>query len=290
MTRIMVDNMHTLTDAQPILGRLAEALADQSQNPDPAYLGLLMASPFYPNLDIDGYLRRVDELAARVKTRLGRGRAPLRVIEAINGVLFGEEGFAGNVADYYDPRNSFLNEVLDRRTGIPISLSAVYLAVARRLSQPVVGVGLPMHFIVKYQSPKGDLYVDPFYQGAVLTIEDCRERVERAYGAPVQFQDSYLNTAPTRMMLYRMLNNLKYIYLKRKDFQRAGMAVEQMLIVTPGQPEGLRDRGLLYFQEQTWGKAAHFLARYLRGNPDTEDAESVGERLRQAHERLARRN
>jgi regulator of sirC expression with transglutaminase-like and TPR domain len=290
---IAADNgytMEVLIDSQPQLDRLAEALADESREPDPAYLGLLIAAQFYPGLDVERYLQRVDALAERVRVRLGRGRSPLRVIQAINGVLFGEEGFAGNLEDYYDPRNSFLNEVLDRKTGIPISLSAVYLAVAHRLGHPVSGVGLPMHFIVKVPSGKGDIYVDPFHGGSILSVQDCQERIERAYGAPVEFNDSYLNAVPTRMMLYRMLNNLKYIYLKRQDFSRAGRAVELMLLVVPDQPEELRDRGLLHFQERNWAKAADYLARYLRKNPAATDVESAAKRLTQAHENLARRN
>jgi regulator of sirC expression with transglutaminase-like and TPR domain len=274
----------------PGLQRLQEALSAEDGDLDPAQLALLVASRYYPDLDMQGCLDRLDDMAARARTRLGRARAPARVIAAINGILFEEEGFVGNVEDYYDPRNSFLNEVLERKTGIPISLSVVYLAVAHRLRQPVVGVGLPLHFIVKYVGAKGDIYIDPFQCGRVLTKAECQAQVERAYGAPVHFQDSYLDAVPTRLLLYRMLNNLKYVFLRRQDFQHAGQIVDQMLIVQPDQADDVRDRGLIYFQEQDWMQAIHYLTRYLQENPEASDADSIGQRLQEAHESRARLN
>lgn len=283
--------MVTLSDDRAALQRLADALAaDAGSDTDPALLGLLMAARFYPGLDVDGCLAQIDGMAARAAALLGPGRSPARVIAAINTTLFEEEGFSGNVDDYYDPRNSFLNEVLSRRTGIPISLSVVYLAIARRLGKPVVGVGMPLHFIVKYAGRAGEVYVDPFRGGRILTREDCHRQVEQAYGAPVEFHDSYLEAVPSRLILYRMLNNLKFIFLRRQEFDRAGQVVEQMLLVDPDRPEEVRDRGLLYYQTEDWALAARYLTTYLRDNPSASDAESVGKRLQEAHEKRARMN
>ncbi len=254
---------------------------------DPGYLALLMAASFYTNLDIDAYMARLDDLAERAKIRLGRGRTPDRVISAINTVLFVEEGFAGNVENYYDPRNSFLNDVLQRRTGIPISLSVLYLAIAFRMGQPIAGVGLPLHFIVKYTMPRCEMFVDPFFGGRILTRDECRQRVESAYGATFEFQESFLAAIPPRQVLYRMLNNLKFIYLKRQEFERAGQAVDIMLTIEPDQPEEIRDRGLLHFQLENWAGAARCLHEYLQKSPDAPDAESIRGRLQDAADRRA---
>lgn len=270
--------------------RLAEALAGEKSALDPGLLALLMAARHSPGLEIELYCARLDDLAARAKTRLMRARAPARVLATINDVLFEEEGFYGNVEDYYDPRNSLLNAVMDSKAGIPISLSVLYLSIARRLHQPIVGVGLPLHFIVKYVGEDGDIYLDPFHRGRTLTVAECQATVERAYGAPIHFQESYLDAVPPDMILYRMLNNLKQCFLRREDYHRAGLAVEQMLIVRPDQAEEIRDRGLLLLHERHWNQAAAFLTRYLRENPDAADADIVRDRLQSAYERRARLN
>lgn len=276
---------------QPRRPTLAEALAQGGQDDDPALLALLMAAEFYPSLDVQAELRRVDALAARAGERLGTGRSPARVVSALNAVLFDEEGFAGNTEDYYDPNNSFLNEVLDRRTGIPISLSTLYLAVARRIRQPFAGVGLPLHFVVRYTGPRAEIYVDPFHRGEVLSREDCAARVESALGPlPPDARDSFLATVTPRAMLFRMLANLKLVYLKRHAFALAAKAVDLMLQVRPGDPDELRDRGLLHFQMEEWARAARLLQQYLEENPDASDADAVRERLRQAAGLRARLN
>jgi regulator of sirC expression with transglutaminase-like and TPR domain len=269
-----------LTD---ILGREGERL-------DPAYAALLLARPFYPELDLRACLAEVDLLAASARSRLGRARSPHRVISAINAALFEEAGYYGNTQDFYDPRNSFLNEVLDRKTGIPIALSALYMAVARRLKQPIVGVGLPLHYVVKYVGDHYDFYIDPFNGGEVLTEDQCRARVQQAYGAPVKLEPELFAETPLRPMLYRMLNNLKFAFLKVDDFERAGIVIELMLAIFPHRTEELRDRGLLYMRERKWSAASGFLERYLRQHADAPDAGEVQQQLALALDHRARRN
>jgi regulator of sirC expression with transglutaminase-like and TPR domain len=286
--------MLTLTDHesnQPDRPTLAQALAHGTVDDDPALLSLLMAAEFYPTLDVRQYLQRIDSLAARVQELLGRARTPARVVSAINTVLFDEDGFAGNVDDYYDPRNSFLNEVLDRRTGIPISLSALYLAVARRIRQPFAGVGLPLHFVVRFTGPRAEIYVDAFQHGEVLSREDCLNRVESTIGPTTAAeQESFLSTVTSRAMLFRMLANLKLVYVKRHEFALAAKTVNLMLQVRPNDADEVRDLGLLHYQMEEWGRAAQLLQRYMEKNPDASDADSVRERLRQASDRRARLN
>jgi regulator of sirC expression with transglutaminase-like and TPR domain len=286
--------MPARSDNQTSLGAarsLADVLDRGADEQDPALLALLMAAEFFSGLSVQEYLRRIDALAVRARDRLGRARTPARVISAINAVLFEEEGLAGNVEDYYDPRNSFLNEVLDLRAGIPITLSVVWLAVARRLRQPVAGVGLPMHFIVKYISPRAEIFVDPFSGGQILTREECVARIGEALGgATPETAERLLMPVPPRDILYRMLTNLKFIYLKRKDFANAAKTVDMMLQVRPDEPEEIRDRGLLHFQMEEWARAARLLQRYLVENPAADDFDAIGIRLRQAANHRARLN
>jgi regulator of sirC expression with transglutaminase-like and TPR domain len=284
--------MHNETPhPQTGMQRLEEALASAEEaTHDLGYLALLLAACHYPDLPVETYLDRLDSLAARARSRLGKGRTPARVITAINGIMFEEEGFTGNTEDYYDPRNSFLHEVLDRRTGIPISLSAVYVSIARRLGQPIVGVGMPLHFIVKYVGASEEIYIDPFHGGKILTVQECQERVERAMGAPVNFQPSFLDATPTRTILYRMLNNLKQTFVRQQEYVRAGLVVEQMLVVRPDAATEVRDRGLLYLREGLLQRALEWLARYLRENPEAPDAERIRQQIQAIQEHRARRN
>jgi regulator of sirC expression with transglutaminase-like and TPR domain len=275
------------------LDRLRSALGGNGNDPDPAELALIMATRHYPSMRVEAYLARLDAMAAAAQARLGNSTSPLAVIGAINHVLFEEERFRGNTREYYNPANSFLNEVILRRAGIPITLGAIYLSVARRIGAPIVGVGLPMHFIVKYVregDAEGDIYIDPFHRGLLLTVEDCKARIEKAFGGPIQFQDSYLNAVESRHVLYRILNNLKMVLLRSQDFHRAGIVVEQMLVIEPDHTEEVRDRGLLYFQERLWTRAADFLSRYLAENPEAMDADVVRGRIQEAYDNRARSN
>jgi regulator of sirC expression with transglutaminase-like and TPR domain len=284
------DTMTTSTNSPQPLQQLADALQTEENDLDPGYLALLLAMCHHPGLDIQPYIGRLDGLATRARTRLGRRRAPERVIMAINETLFEEEGFIGNTENYYDPRNSFLNDVLDRRMGIPITLSVIYLSVARRLDQPIYGVGLPLHFIVKYVGPKGEILIDPFHQGKILTPEDCQARIEEAYGGPVTFRRSYLEAVPVRMILYRMLNNLKFIYLRQGDLPRVAQVLDEMLIVCPDSLIDRRDRGLILLEEHRWAEAIEYLSRYLEENPHAPDAELIHRRVQVAYAQRARRN
>jgi regulator of sirC expression with transglutaminase-like and TPR domain len=218
------------------------------------------------------------------------------VAEAVNEVLFLEEGLAGNQRDYYDPRNSFLNEVLDRKRGIPITLSIVYLEVARRLGLNVEGIGLPGHFIVgvltSSASEAGEtpLLVDPFFGGKFLTPADCAARVQQLYGDRVQFSRSMLAPSSRRHILIRLLTNLKVIYANRSDHGRALAAIDRLMILNPGSAQELRDRGAICQQMKFHGQALADLTRYLELAPHAADADSVREAVRALHREAAPAN
>lgn len=240
---------------------------------------LLLAQEEYPDLDIEGYLQQLDEMAAAIAPRLPEERYPLRVLKCVSEYLFSELGFRGNQRDYYDPRNSFLNDVLERRLGIPITLSLVYLEVTARLQFPMVGVGMPGHFLIRPEVEAAEIFVDAFHGGEVLFPEDCAERLQEVYQQPVQFEAHFLEPVSSKQLLARMLTNLKLIYLERQDLPRMLAAVERILLLFPDIPAERRDRGLLNYQLGNYDSATLDLERYLELAPNARDAEQIKQLL-----------
>jgi regulator of sirC expression with transglutaminase-like and TPR domain len=245
-----------------------------------AEAALLIAQEEYPDMDVAVYLDRLDQMAEEVDKRAWNEKDPYGRLEALNRYLFDKARFRGNTVEYYDPLNSFLNEVLDRRTGIPITISTVYLEVGWRLGLPLLGVGFPAHFLVKYSSPEGEIVIDPFHQGAVLDDVDCQRHLDQVYDGRVRFQRSFLAAATKRQILTRILTNLKGIYLAAKDHRRALAAIERILLIDPDLGREVRDRGILRMQLQQTSQAVADLERYLTMNPNAEDTEEVRTRLR----------
>lgn len=186
--------------------------------PDLEEGAFLLAEFRYPDLPIASYRKRLDEMAQVLGARLRRVSHPRSVIEQINQHLFEEEGFHGNTQNYYEPDNSYLNRVLDRKTGIPISLSLIYLLVTQRLGLPVTGVGLPGHFILKYDSFDSSIYLDAFNQGQILSREEC---VRFLLNSGYEIKEAYFASASHREIILRMMRNLVYIYTQFKDDHRA---------------------------------------------------------------------
>ena len=245
-----------------------------------AEAALLMACEEYPQLEISPYLDRLDEMANMVKPHIPRSGSPLDTVSAINEVLFGYCGFRGNGQDYYDPRNSFFNDVLDRHMGIPITLSAVYLEVSRRLNFPMWGVGMPGHFIVKYSGPNEEFFLDPFSEGEILSINDCRERIASQFGDTIQFSDNLLARVSHRQILARMLNNLKQIYLASHSFDKGLAIVDMMLMVEPEDLEQYRARGLLHVQLRQFEAAARDFEHYVKSAPNSKERCDIEEQLK----------
>jgi len=245
---------------------------------DLAGAALLIAREEYPDLEIERYVARLDTLAGELGRRVSESGIE-RVAAGLSQLLFAEQGFRGNSNDYYDPKNSFLNEVLDRRTGIPISLSAVYIEVARRAGFPAFGVGLPGHFLVRLEDPEAGLLVDPFHGGAIVSEADCQERLDRIYEGRVRLEPSMLEPCGRRAMLARMLRNLKAIYLKNGEHERALRVVELLLLTDRQADEELRDRGLLYAALECYAYAARDLAAYLERRPAVTEAPEIRRKI-----------
>ena len=245
-----------------------------------AEAALLMACEEYPQLVISPYLDQLDGIAAQVKVTMRPDDSPVQTAGRINDVLFGALGFRGNTEDYYDPRNSFFNDVLERRIGIPITLCAVYLEIARRLPFQLSGVGMPGHFLVKYSDRTREFFLDPFNRGEILTHADCEARLTQLYGDSLQFTDNLLDAVTHRQILARMLNNLKAIYLKGQTYDKGLAIVDMMLLVDPDDPEHYRDRGLLRLKLRKFELATRDLEHYLKITPDSSDRADVEEHLK----------
>lgn len=236
---------------------------------------LLIALEAYPELDIEACLRRLDGMAKTVSGSLGMELEPRRIVSRLNACLFKELGLRGNRRDYYDPRNSFLNEVLDRKAGIPITLSIIYIDVGRSIGLPVSGVGLPGHFIVRYGARPEPFYVDPFHTGKLLSAKDCADRVKEIYGRDLQWQDSFLDEVDDLHILSRVLNNLKVIYVRKGAHELALGAVERLILLQPDVPSEIRDRGLLRAQLGYLQSALEDLSTYLEACPEAPDAAAM---------------
>jgi regulator of sirC expression with transglutaminase-like and TPR domain len=247
---------------------------------DLARASLAVAREEYPELDETVYLRQLDELAISAMRGIPGGASPERRVGRLNSYLFHELGFSGNSADYYDPRNSFLNEVIDRRTGIPLSLSILYLEVGRRCGLQVDGVGFPGHFLCKVTLDGGELVVDPFHRGQLLGLEEIKRRLAAAVGEGVKFDSRVLRAARPREILIRMLQNLRSVYQERNDAPRALSAIDRLLMLSPENIRGLRDRAQLFEQLGGAAAAAADLEKVLSLEPQAPDAAALRARVR----------
>jgi regulator of sirC expression with transglutaminase-like and TPR domain len=251
--------------------RFAREIAKPEPELDLALTALLIAAEEYPQLAPEPYLRRLDELAERVRDRQWDATAPVVILQDLTRVLFEEEGFRGNRDSYYDPRNSFLNDVLDRRLGIPITLSVVYLEVGWRLGLPLHGVNFPGHFLVRYDGEALKLLVDPFQGGMVRFEDEAQDLLDHVYGGSVRMQPEYLRVADRSAILVRILENLKNNWLNARDDARALGALERILLLLPDSPDHVRDMGMVLTRLGRNGEAVTALEQYIALSPDAPD-------------------
>jgi len=276
----------------------AELLARDEAEIDLARACLLIAADAYPGLDVDRYLGEIERLAARLRARLPPGGGAEEWVLALNQFLFDDLGYSGNAGNYYDPRNSFLNEVLERRTGIPITLSVLYLEIGRRIGLELEGVSFPGHFLVRLRLRGAMLVLDPFSGGEALSEADLRERLQRvipegaAGGVPVNALplDPFLEPAGKRQILARLLRNLKGIYRDADKPQRLLEVLNRMLAVAPEAHGELRERGLLYQRMECYRAALKDLQDYSALEPEAPDIDDVRAKLVELSAQCARLN
>jgi regulator of sirC expression with transglutaminase-like and TPR domain len=276
----------------------AQALAREDARIDLAQACLMIAQDAYPRLEVERYLGEIERMALRLRARLPAAGGAEESIVALNEFLFEDLGFWGNTDDYYDPRNSYLNEVIDRKTGIPITLSILYMEIGRRIGLPLEGVSFPGHFLVRLRLRGGTLVLDPFAGGAPQSEVELRERLRRVVPPEASGNgplaelplEQFLEPASKRQILSRVLRNLKAIYRETDNPERGLQVLNRMLLVTPEAHAELRDRGYLYQRLECWRPALQDLAAYLERDPDAPDADDVRVRLMELTALCARLN
>jgi regulator of sirC expression with transglutaminase-like and TPR domain len=269
----------------------AEEVAKRDESIRLEYAALLVAAEdeAHMNIDVVEYLSRLERWGTAAREYITQADAG-NTVAAFNHFMFDELGLAGNQLDYYNPRNSYLNEVIDRRTGIPITLSIVYIEVGRRAGLHVEGVGLPGHFIVRVREEDDtSTLVDPFHC-KTLDEEDCQERLDEVYGGQVALSDAHLRAATRREILVRLLMNLKAIYARANLYRAALASVERILLLTPHATDERRDRGALLSQLGRLPEAIAETESYLRLAPKAPDAEQARDQLKALQRRQAMRN
>src|SRR5207237_7668602 len=259
---------------------------------------LMIAQDAYPGLDVDRYLGEIERMAIRLRARMPQANAAEDRIVALNQFLFDDLGYWGNTDDYYDPRNSYLNEVIDRKTGIPITLSILYMELGRRIGLPLEGVSFPGHFLVRLRLRAGMLVLDPFAGGVPQSESELRERLKRVIPEGVASDvpvgelplDQFLEPASKRQILSRLLRNLKGIYRETDKPERMLEVINRMLVVTPAAASELRDRGYVYQRLECWRPALKDLSEYLQREPDAPDLDDVRVKMMELSALCARLN
>jgi regulator of sirC expression with transglutaminase-like and TPR domain len=239
----------------------------------------------YPDLDAAAYIRLLDDYASAIADRARDLSDGERFVETANAWLFGELGFQGNQDDYYKADNSYLNRVLDTRVGIPISLSMVYIEVARRLAKPVFGIGLPYHFLIRYDDGQYSTYIDPFHGGALLDQEGCCRLVQAESLAPED-----LAPVSKRSMAMRVINNLRQVHFSRRDPERALRLLDLLIASDPASVDEHKQRAVALVQLRRMGPAIASFRRYLELAPEAPDRGLVEEQLHNIALWLASRN
>ena len=273
-------------------------ISEKDERVDLARACLMIAQGAYPALDVERYMGEIESLALRLRARLTNvGGIEERVV-ALNEFLYEELGYWGNTEDYYDPRNSYLNDVIDRKTGLPITLAVLYMALGRRIGLPLEGVSFPGHFLVRLRTRGGVLILDPFTGGAPQSEADLRARLQRvipeAAGADVSVDelplDQFLEPASNRQILARVLRNLKGVYREIDKPERLLDVLNRMLVVSPDANAELRDRGYVYQRLECWRAAHQDLGEYLQREPQAGDGDDVRAALVELTARCARLN
>ncbi|MEN3353451.1 MAG: hypothetical protein V7640_1609 [Betaproteobacteria bacterium] len=270
-----------------------ERVAASSEHASLAEGALLIAAEEYQDLDIDGYLQHIDTMGATLRRRLRSDISTTEALLALNRYVFEELGFSGNADDYYDPRNSYLNDVIDRKLGIPITLAVLYIEIGRRIGLALHGVSFPSHFLVKCVLREGAIILDPYARGASLGLEDLQQRLQ-ALVKDVEVDQTVLNTmlapASPRDIFARMLRNLRAIHLSKGDRLKALNASSRIITLVPGAADEYRDRAQLYFELECFRAALADFHTYLRLKPDAVDSEAVTRQIAELEPIAARLN
>jgi regulator of sirC expression with transglutaminase-like and TPR domain len=272
--------------------RLRQIVSGPDEDISLAEAALLIAGHGYPDLNVAAYLSRIEELAYRLRLRIAEDESVPERISALNQFLFGDLGFAPNSGDYYDPRNSFLNEVLERRTGIPITLCVIYMELGRKIGLPLQGVSFPGHFLVKCAVTEGAVVLDPYSGGISLGLQDLQKRLREVRGGEVSraIVAELLVSASNKEIIVRLLRNLKAIYLRGHNLDKVLPIMNWIIATMPEQTPELRDRGMIYQELECSRAALADFEEYLKRSLSCEDADDIRRRIIDLRQEAARLN
>jgi regulator of sirC expression with transglutaminase-like and TPR domain len=278
--------------AETMSERLRKLVSGPDEDIGLAEAALLIASHEYPDLRVAAYLARIEELGHMLRMRIGEEASALDRIADLNQFLFGDLGFGPNLEDYYDPRNCFLNEVLERRTGIPITLSVIYMELGRKVGLPLQGVSFPGHFLVKCAVPDGAVVLDPYSGGISLGLPELQKRLREVRGGEVSraIIAELLVPASNKEIITRLLRNLKAIYLRAHDLEKALPIMNWIIATIPAQTPELRDRGMIYQELECSRAALADFEAYLERTPSCDDAEDIRGRIIELRREAGRLN
>jgi regulator of sirC expression with transglutaminase-like and TPR domain len=240
---------------------------------------LVIALEEYPGLEVDRYLRQMDAWSKAIRERIEGCSDIARIIEEINRFFFEQEGFHGEGSDYYDPRTAFLNEVLDRHAGLPITLSIIYIELCRRVGVQTSGVALPGHCLVRVSAAGEDILIDPFDDGRVLTAVECQKLLDQVFGGGVRLSEHHLRNCSKRQVLAKLLSHLKAVYMTHDDFDGALASIDRLLILDENDPYEMRDRAMVAMRTHRYSEALESQERYLALLPHAEDRRAILEHI-----------
>jgi regulator of sirC expression with transglutaminase-like and TPR domain len=242
---------------------------------------LLMARTLqYPSLDVEEQMRMMDTMAYELKEYVGTRERATEIINAMNEFIFVKHGYSGNSDDYYDPRNSYLNDVIRRKKGIPITLSVLYMELARRIGFQLYGVGFPGHFLIKYVRDDLEIVIDPFSKGRILSYDDYQIILDQLYNGQIRFEKKFLEPVSNDQIIIRMLRNLKDTFVYSYDYDRALLSTEMILAIRPDIAEEFRDMGIILYYKKLYSSAISNLTKYLEMQPDATDADRITQIIR----------
>ena len=237
----------------------------------------------YPNLSTSDYIQKLNAMGEDLKNSLSEVKNPTYLVSMLNEYMFDGLGFTGDNDDYYNPKNNFLNVVLDKKSGIPITLSIIYIQLANHIGLDLRPIGFPSHFLVKYSE---ELILDPFNRGRLLTIDDLQEILDRNYGGSVEFSPDFLNEIRPEHILIRIGRNLKNSYTQSFNYTMALHCINMILGIEPESPEEIRDKGILESRQLKYELALRSLNRYLEIAPEADDVDYVLDLIRNIKEKF----
>jgi regulator of sirC expression with transglutaminase-like and TPR domain len=253
----------------------ARAVGRPERSLDLARAALLVAAEADPNVDIDHQLHTLESWAAELRARLEPGWNNLQKLARLRSFVFEELGFKGNSQDYFSPSNSLLHEVMERRSGVPLTLSIIFMELGWRIGIPFEGVGFPGHFLVRLAGEPRDLVLDPFNHGRTMHEDDCRRLLDEVTGGRIEYDGRLLASVTKRDIITRLLRNLKGAYLRAHQDEGALAAVERLLLIDPADLDEVRDRALLLYRLHRYGPALEGLTTYLAGRPEAPDRDAM---------------